>query len=60
MKIKCNVYDGHVLLAKHNDDGDWVFDLVYSFYNYRDESLFTRLMACKHESVTLPSGEEVV
>ena len=48
-----DVDDGHVLLAKCDDDGDCVFDC-------RDKSLFTRVMACEHEMVTLPSGEEVL
>ena len=59
-KTKSNVEDGHVLLAKSDDNGDWVFDSVHPYHICRDKKLFTRVMACEHERVTLPSGEEVV
>ena len=59
-KTKSNIEDGQVLLAKCDDDGDWVFDSVRPYRICRDKSLFTRVMACEHERVPLPSGEEVV
>ena len=46
IKANCYVDKGHVLLAKYDDDGDWVFDSVHSYHIYRDKSLFTRVMAC--------------
>ena len=59
-KTKGDVEDDHVLLAKCDDDGDWVFDSVHLYHIYRDKNLFARVMACEHKRVTLPSGEEVV
>ena len=59
-KTKSDDEVGHVLLANCDDDGDWVFDSVHPYHICRDESLFTRVMACEHERVTLPSGEKVV
>ena len=60
INTSCDVDDGHVLLTKCDDDGDWLFDSVHSCHICRDKNLFTRVMACEHEKVTLPSGEEVV
>ena len=37
-----------------------MFDSVHSYHICRDKSLFTRVIACEHERVTLPSGEEAV
>ena len=48
-KTKNNVEDGHVLLAKCDDDGDWVFDSVHPYHICRDKKLFTRVMTCEHE-----------
>ena len=59
-KAKSDVEDGHVLLAKCDDDGDWMFDSVHPYHICKDKRLFTRVMACEHKRVTLPSGEEVV
>ena len=50
MKAYCYVDDGHVLLARCDDDGDWVLDSVHTYHNCRNKSLFTRMMACEHES----------
>ena len=48
-----------MLLAKC-DNGDWVFNFTHSYHICRDKRLFTRVMACEHEWVTLPSGEKIV
>ena len=50
MKAYCYVDDGHVLLAKCDDDGDWVLDSVHPYHIFRDKILFTRMMACEHET----------
>ena len=49
-KAKSDVDDGHVLLAKCDDDGDWVLDSVHPYHIFRDKILFTRMMACEHET----------
>ena len=36
-KTKSDVEDGHVLLAKCDDDGDWVFDPVHPYHICRDK-----------------------
>ena len=59
-KTKGDIEENHVLLAKCDDVGDWVFDSIHPYHICRDNNLFTRVMAYEHERVTLPSGEEFV
>ena len=56
-----NIVDkGLVMKANCDINDDWVFDFVHSYHICRDKSLFSRVMACEDEMVTLPSGEKVV
>ena len=45
IKANCDVDDGHVVLVKCDDDGDWVFNSIHSYHICREKSLFTRVMA---------------
>ena len=49
MKADCDVDDGHVQIAKCDDDGDRVFDSIHPYHICREKNLFTRVMACEHE-----------
>ena len=31
-KAKCDIDDGHVLLAKSDNDGVWMFDSIHSYH----------------------------
>ena len=46
LNAKCDVVNG--------DSCDWVFDSIKSYYICRNKRLFTRVMACEYERVTLP------
>ena len=37
-----------------------MFNSIHLYHICRDKSLFTRVMTCEHERVTLPSSEEIV
>ena len=39
IKANCDVDESHVILAKCDDDGDWVFDYVHSYHICKDKKL---------------------
>lgn len=61
LKAKCDdVHDGNVLIAKSDDDDDWVINFVRLYHICIDKSIFARVMAYEHERVILPNSEQVV